>query len=55
VDDRGAAIEHGAVPEGGIRLDLRYRTEYSALAFGIKDAWVFIITADAHQPPQQPE
>ena len=47
VDDRGAAIDSGAVLEGRLWLDLRYRTEHSALAFGIKDAWVFIITGDA--------
>lgn len=46
VDDRGSAIEHGTVPADGIRLDLRYRTEYSALAFGVKEAWVFVITGD---------
>lgn len=44
VDDRGAAIEGGIQSGGGIlRLDLRYRTEYSALAFGVKEAWVFVI------------
>jgi 3D (Asp-Asp-Asp) domain-containing protein len=47
VDDRGSAIQSGDVPEGIIRLDLRYRTEYSAINFGIKDAWVFILTGDA--------
>jgi hypothetical protein len=47
VDDRGSAIERGALSEGRLWLDLRYRTEYSALAFGVKDAWVFIITGDA--------
>lgn len=47
VDDRGAAIEHGALSEGRLYLDLRYRTEFSALAFGVKDAWVFVITGDA--------
>lgn len=45
LDDRGSAIEHGSVSEGRIWLDLRFRTEYSALAFGVKDAWVFIITS----------
>ena len=43
VDDRGSAIEHGALSEDRLWIDLRYRTEYSALAFGVKDAWVFII------------
>lgn len=46
LDDRGSAIESGASTEGRLWLDLRYRTEHSALAFGVKDAWVFIITAD---------
>ena len=50
VSDRGSAIERGSASGGRIWLDLRFRTEYSALAFGIKDAWVFIITSDA-QPP----
>jgi hypothetical protein len=43
VDDRGSAIDSGAVSEGRLWLDLRYKTEHSALAFGVKDAWVFII------------
>lgn len=46
VDDRGAIIERHAQSGRGIALDLRYWTEYSALAFGVKDAWVFIITGD---------
>jgi hypothetical protein len=47
VDDRGALLERAGSGEIHLRLDLRYRTEYSALAFGVKDAWVFIITGDA--------
>lgn len=43
VDDRGAAIERGSMSEGRIWLDLRYRTEHSALLFGVKEAWVFVI------------
>jgi len=50
VDDRGSAIESGSKSGTRAWLDLRYRTEYSALAFGIKDAWVFIITSDAKPP-----
>ena len=46
VDDRGSAIERGHRAEGVLWLDLRFRTEYSALAFGIKEAWVFVITGD---------
>ncbi len=46
VDDRGSAIQYGSVSEKRLWLDLRYRTEHSALAFGVKDAWVFIITSD---------
>lgn len=46
VSDRGGLIERGTKAEGRIWLDLRYRTEHSALAFGVKDAWVFIITGD---------
>ena len=47
VDDRGGAIESRWLAGESLPLDLRYRTEYSALAFGVKDAWVFIITGDA--------
>jgi hypothetical protein len=47
VSDRGGLIERGSLHEGRLWLDLRYKTEYSALAFGVKDAWVFIITGDA--------
>jgi len=47
VDDRGGAIERGSLSEGRLWIDLRYKTEHSALAFGVKDAWVFIITGDA--------
>ncbi len=45
VDDRGGLLEGAGPGELPLRLDLRYRTEYSALAFGIKDAWVFVITS----------
>lgn len=44
VSDRGGKIGSYQNANGSIALDLRYRTEYSALAFGVKDAWVFIIT-----------
>ena len=47
VSDRGAAIESGSRADGKLWLDVRFRTEYSAIAFGVKDAWVFIITEDA--------
>lgn len=47
VDDRGGFIESKDVPGESAALDLRYKTEHSALAFGVKDAWVFIITEDA--------
>lgn len=47
VDDRGSAIERGSESDLRLCLDLRYRTEHSALAFGVKDAWVFIITGGA--------
>lgn len=46
VDDRGSAIESGSKHESRLWLDLRYRTEHSALAFGVKEAWVFVITGD---------
>jgi hypothetical protein len=49
VDDRGAALEGAGLGEIYLRIDVRYRTEYSALAFGVKDAWVFIITAGAKE------
>jgi hypothetical protein len=51
VDDRGATLERSESASGRQALDLRYRTEYSALAFGVKDAWVFIITGDALPTP----
>jgi hypothetical protein len=44
VDDRGSRLDGAGPGEIQLRLDLRYRTEYSALAFGIKEAWVFVIT-----------
>ena len=47
VSDRGERIERGSAAGQRICIDVRFRTEYSALAFGIKDALVFIITADA--------
>ena len=47
VDDRGGLIQGQANDGQRLRLDLRYRTEHSALAFGVKDAWVFIITGDS--------
>lgn len=47
VDDRGAAIERAGQSNNGLLfLDVRYRTEHSALAFGIKEAWVFVIAGD---------
>ena len=47
VDDRGSAIERGYLSEKRLFLDLRFRTERSALAFGTKHLWVFIITGDS--------
>ena len=47
VSDRGSAIERGSGADSRLWLDLRYRTEHSAIAFGVKDAWVFIITGDS--------
>jgi hypothetical protein len=44
VSDRGGFIQRWKSPDGSIALDVRFRTEYSALAFGVKDAWVFVIT-----------
>lgn len=44
VSDRGSAVERGNGSDGCLWLDLRYKTEYSALAFGVKEAWVFVIT-----------
>lgn len=43
VTDRGGLIERRSVPGEVFCLDLRYRTTESALAFGVKDALVFII------------
>lgn len=46
VSDRGSTLNREATEAGCERIDLRYRTEYSAIHFGRRDLWIFVIQDD---------
>lgn len=43
VDDTGALVTSRTETTGILHLDLRYRTEHSALRYGVQRVWVYVV------------